>query len=59
MPIFEFECRACGHTFEKLLKESSCEWPCPSCGQVAKRVISLPAARSDSGCAAPAGSGFR
>lgn len=59
MPIFEYECRACGRQFEKLLKESSGEWPCPACGQPARRMISLPAARPDSSCAAPAGSGFR
>lgn len=59
MPIFEFHCTVCKQTFEKLLKASAPESECPLCGRMAGRKVSAPAASGDSGCAAPAGSGFR
>jgi putative FmdB family regulatory protein len=43
MPIYDFECRACGHRFEELVKLG--ETPsCPSCNaNDLERLISLPA----------------
>jgi putative FmdB family regulatory protein len=33
MPIFEFQCNACGHQFEQLVFTSDTEPPvCPACG---------------------------
>ena len=47
MPIYEYQCEACGHVFEKLQKIS--ETPlmkCPDCGEEAlKKLVSAPAFR--------------
>lgn len=34
MPIFEYECRVCGHAFEELVfgAEDEAELRCPACG---------------------------
>jgi putative FmdB family regulatory protein len=32
MPIYEYECRGCGHQFEFLLMHSSPKAECPACG---------------------------
>jgi len=62
MPIFEYRCRACGKTFEKIQRQPAEEIPCPSCGQPATRSVSVFAAtgsdNAGGGCAAPGGSGF-
>jgi putative FmdB family regulatory protein len=49
MPIYEYECRGCGHQFEFLLLPSNPAAPaCPSCkGQELERVISMFAVSSD------------
>jgi putative FmdB family regulatory protein len=31
MPLFDFQCRACGHEFEALVRRSAAP-ACPSCG---------------------------
>ena len=31
MPIYEYECQACGHEFEKLVVSDSQEIVCPKC----------------------------
>ena len=48
MPIFEYECKKCGHQFEALLKSASSPAPeCPECGASdAKRLLSRFAAAS-------------
>ena len=48
MPIFEYECKKCGHRFEALLKSASDAAPkCPECGASdAKRLLSRFAAAS-------------
>jgi putative FmdB family regulatory protein len=33
MPIYEYECKACGHAFEYLLLHNSPAAKCPSCGK--------------------------
>ncbi|MDX2455981.1 MAG: zinc ribbon domain-containing protein [Gammaproteobacteria bacterium] len=47
MPIYEYQCDACGHVFERLQKIS--ETPlteCPNCGAEAlKKLLSAPAFR--------------
>ena len=49
MPIYEYECRGCGHQFEFLLLPTNPAAPaCPSCkGQELERVISMFAVSSD------------
>ncbi|MDH7499461.1 MAG: zinc ribbon domain-containing protein [candidate division NC10 bacterium] len=34
MPIFEFNCQACGADFEKLVRSSNPSVECPSCGSI-------------------------
>ena len=48
MPIFEYECKKCGHQFEALLKSASDPAPkCPECNASgAKRLLSRFAAAS-------------
>jgi putative FmdB family regulatory protein len=43
MPIYEYQCRGCGQTFEKLQKMDERQRPikCPHCGEKkAERVLS-------------------
>lgn len=40
MPIYEFECDACGLRFEELTGASAEVWRCPECGREARRVLS-------------------
>jgi putative FmdB family regulatory protein len=39
MPIYEFECKSCGHRFDELLKSGAESAACPECGsdQVRRR----------------------
>lgn len=39
--IFEFQCRECSNTFEKLTEYIK-ETECPSCGAMADKIISCP-----------------
>jgi putative FmdB family regulatory protein len=32
MPIYEYECAACGHLFERIMKVGETEPACPACG---------------------------
>ena len=63
MPIYEFECRKCNKTFEKLLKrmDEKAKEPCPSCGSKdTARKLSVFAATASSGSkrdSAPQGCG--
>jgi len=44
MPLYEYECKKCGHRFEKILKFSDKPIKkCPDCGGVVEQVISAPA----------------
>ena len=45
MPLYEYQCRACGHEFEALVRRSDSHSPsCPSCkGQDLERLLSAPA----------------
>ncbi len=43
MPLYEFECLQCQHTFEERHSvNSKVRVRCPECGYVARRKISLP-----------------
>jgi putative FmdB family regulatory protein len=44
MPLYEYECKKCGHRFEKILKFSDKPIKkCPDCGGAVEQVISAPA----------------
>jgi putative FmdB family regulatory protein len=44
MPLYEYECEACGHRFEKIQKFSDPpEDTCPKCGGKVKKLLSSPA----------------
>jgi len=44
MPIYEYECEACGHRFEKIQKFSDPPLKvCPTCGSPVERLLSAPA----------------
>ncbi|SEA52905.1 putative regulatory protein, FmdB family [Desulfuromusa kysingii] len=61
MPIYEYRCEHCGQTVEKIQRKPVAQVPCPACGKIATRSVSLTSAASSSGggtCSAPAGSGF-
>ena len=43
MPLYEYECKKCGHRFEKILKFSDKPMKkCPDCGGVVEQLISAP-----------------
>jgi putative FmdB family regulatory protein len=49
MPIYEYECRSCGHQFEFLVLPSSPKAACPSCkSKSLQQQISTFAVSSDS-----------
>jgi putative FmdB family regulatory protein len=44
MPVYEYQCQACGHQFER--KQSFSDEPikvCPQCGGVTRKLLSRPA----------------
>jgi putative FmdB family regulatory protein len=44
MPLYEYECDACGHRFEKIQKFSDpLESTCPKCGGAVHKLMSSPA----------------
>jgi putative FmdB family regulatory protein len=44
MPLYEYQCRKCGHRFEKILKFSDkAIKKCPECGGAVEQLISAPA----------------
>ena len=44
MPLYEYQCDACGHRFEKIQKFSDAlEDTCPKCGGVVHKLVSSPA----------------
>ena len=48
MPIFEYQCRGCGHQFEALVRKSDTP-ACPSCsGTDLEKLLSLPALKTES-----------
>ena len=52
MPLYDFECKACGRRFEELVFDGDANPPCPVCG--CTDVYQLPASPSPkpgTGCA--------
>lgn len=44
MPLYEYECKQCGHRFEKIQKFSDePEKVCPKCGGEVEKLLSSPA----------------
>ena len=44
MPLYEYRCTKCGHTFEKIQKFSDPHVSdCPKCGAAVEQIISAPA----------------
>jgi putative FmdB family regulatory protein len=44
MPIYEYQCGACGHRFERIQKFSDpAQSECPNCAQPVERLVSAPA----------------
>ena len=44
MPLYEYQCKKCGHIFEKILKFSDKPIKkCPDCGGAVEQMISAPA----------------
>ena len=44
MPLYEYQCEACGHRFEKIQKFSDApETTCPKCGGTVHKLMSSPA----------------
>jgi putative FmdB family regulatory protein len=44
VPLYEYRCTKCGHTFEKIQKFSDPQISeCPKCGAAVEQVISAPA----------------
>jgi putative FmdB family regulatory protein len=44
MPLYEYECKKCGHRFEKIqLYSARMVKKCPECGGVVEQMISAPA----------------
>ena len=44
MPLYEYQCKKCGHRFERIQKFSDpLVKKCPKCGGVVEQVISAPA----------------
>jgi len=49
MPIYEYICPACNHTFEKIVGLKEAPPSCPACAQDVKRIISLTSFRLKGG----------
>ena len=44
MPLYEYECKKCGHRFEKIqMYSAKMVKKCPKCGGVVEQMISAPA----------------
>lgn len=45
MPLYEYECKKCGHRFEKIVTKFSDppETACPKCGGAVEQLLSAPA----------------
>jgi len=56
MPIFEYDCNACGHRFEKLVPRHDSDVNCPKCesANAAKRFSVFAASTKNGAPAAPA-----
>ncbi len=52
MPLFDYRCNACGHTFEVLIRRGDPPSACPQCGGAdLRRLVGMPAFRMASDAA--------
>lgn len=52
MPLYEYRCEKCGHTFEELVFHEDAEMECPRChGKVTKLMSSFSYEIPDEACA--------
>ena len=42
MPVYEYTCERCGHTFEKIVFQKEEEVRCPKCNSEVKKLMSVP-----------------
>ncbi len=57
MPLYEYQCRSCDHTFELLVREST-RFECPKCASVElDKQLSVFAVSAPSGGALPRNAG--
>jgi putative FmdB family regulatory protein len=42
MPMYDFECTKCGHTFEEVTPSTAAPPSCPECKQPTQRLMSAP-----------------
>jgi putative FmdB family regulatory protein len=42
MPMYDFECTACGNAFEEITPSTAPPPPCPECGEPTERLMSAP-----------------
>jgi putative FmdB family regulatory protein len=62
MPLYDYLCRDCGNTFEKLrsIKDADQGLECPHCHSAQiERLLSTFSSSSPGGCSTPANSRFR
>lgn len=60
MPVYDYRCRGCGHTFDRLrpLAEADAPGPCPTCaGEDTARLPSRIARRTSVGSSLPMAGG--
>jgi putative FmdB family regulatory protein len=41
MPMYDFECTKCGHTFEDIIPSTAANPGCPECGEPTEKVLSI------------------
>lgn len=42
MPLYQYKCTACGHSFEKLQKHSDPSPLCPDCNKATEKQLTAP-----------------
>ena len=42
MPIYEYECKSCGHSFERIMKVGEAAPACPACGATETKKLVAP-----------------
>lgn len=57
MPIYEFHCEPCSHTFEELCRSSTESVACPRCAGEVKRLLSCCVSHVAGGSSSGASSG--
>jgi len=59
MPVYEYQCEKCSHTFDKLVMHRDTEVECPECrGEVKKLMSAFAVGTSDKTAAGPPPAGL-